>query len=211
MMQASACDAFHTATNVKIYNAAIIRVTEATSGSKATMQVAKIIDDATTNLSTEEGEVYVEIDSTIGDLDSLCRIVFMDAFNDSYDQVYGIDGMTVVIESEEAIPPDVKNLAAPRGGYLWKTYYVSRPECLEPCAFLLYATLPICQYANMPCQLTELCSTFPTVALPSLQPGQQRSSSLVPDQARAARACHVDYDAGLCMRCFPYRHQRQDL
>ena len=79
------------------------------------------------SLGVEQGEVYVEIDNTIGDLDAKCRLVFMNAFNDSYDQIYGIDGgMSVFIESEEVIPADVKNLAAPpRVGYLWKTYYVS--------------------------------------------------------------------------------------
>ena len=125
MMKASDCETFHTATTVKIYDAAVIRVTKASAESKATKQVAKIVDDMTADLSVEEGEVYVEIDSTTGELDSLCRIIFMDAFNDSYDQVYGIDGMTVVIESEKAIPGSVDNLLAPRGGYLWHTYYVS--------------------------------------------------------------------------------------
>ena len=127
MMQASECEAFHTATTVKIFNDAPIRITEASSFSKVSKQVAKIAVDTEANLSIEEGEVYVEIDNTIGDLDAKCRLVFMNAFNDSYDQIYGIDGgMSVVIESEEVIPGDVKNLAAPpRVGYLWKTYYVS--------------------------------------------------------------------------------------
>ena len=95
------------------------------------------------SLGVEEGEVYIEMDTVDGDgdLSPLCRIALMDAFNDAYDQVYSINGMTVVIESEEPIPADVENLLAPRGGYLWKTYYVSRPDSLELCFTME------CQYA----------------------------------------------------------------
>ena len=77
------------------------------------------------SLGVEEGEVFIEMDNIDGDLSPLCRIVLMDAFNDAYDQVYSINGMTVVIESEEPIAGDDENLLAPRGGYLWHTYYVS--------------------------------------------------------------------------------------
>ena len=91
---------------------------------------------ATKKLDVEEGEVNIEMDNVDGDISVMCRIVFMDAFNDSYDQVYGVDGMTVVIEAEEPIPADTENHLTRMSTIMWYTYYVSiesRVESRESC------------------------------------------------------------------------------
>ena len=79
----------------------------------------------TKNLGVEEGEVNIEMDNVDGDISAMCRLVFMDAFNDSYGQVYGVDGMTVVIEAEEPIPADTENHLTRMSTIMWYTYYVS--------------------------------------------------------------------------------------
>ena len=81
-------------------------------------------DLATNTLGGEDGEVMIEIDNTNADLTPLCRLILMDAFNDSYDQVYGIDTMTVILESEQVIPGDITTLST-AAGFRFKTYWVS--------------------------------------------------------------------------------------
>jgi hypothetical protein len=137
-MQGSDCEAFHTVNTVKIYDAATfddsatVSIPGASSESKAAAQVAKIVDGSSTNLGVEDGEVMIEIDNTNADLTPLCLLILMDAFNDSYDQVYGIDTMTVILESEQVIPGDVTTLStAP--GFRFKTYWV-RNNRREPWA-----------------------------------------------------------------------------
>ena len=129
-MQGSECEAFHTINSVKIYDAensndsASIVTSSARAESKATAPIAKIVDGATNNLNAEHGQVMIEIDNADADLTPLCRLIFMDAFNDSYDQVYGIDTMKVIIESEEVIPGDAAALTTITG-FRFITYWVS--------------------------------------------------------------------------------------
>ena len=60
---------------------------------------------STKNLSTRYGEIMVEIDHTAGDdLSEECRMTLVDAFTDSFAQVYGVDGMHALIESEDTFP-----------------------------------------------------------------------------------------------------------
>jgi hypothetical protein len=142
LVQNSDCAAFHAVTAVKIFSAAtskdtaIIHISDSSSESKNTAQIARVVGDATKKLDVEEGEVNIEMDNVDGDISAMCRIVFMDAFNDSYGQVYGVDGMTVVIEAEEPIPADTENHLTRMSTIMWYTYYVSiesRVESLVSC------------------------------------------------------------------------------
>jgi hypothetical protein len=69
----------------------------------------------------------VEIDHTAGDdLSQECRMILIDAFSDSFQQVYGVDGMHALIESEETIPNRDGNQSNLKYyGALWRMYWVS--------------------------------------------------------------------------------------
>ncbi|KAI2503475.1 hypothetical protein MHU86_10944 [Fragilaria crotonensis] len=144
-MQSSECEAFHTVNTVKIYDAASvedsasIRIPRTSAESKVTAQVAKIVDVAANNVGVEDGEVMIEIDNADAEPTPLCRLILMDAFNDSYDQVYGISSMSVVIESEEVIPGDAAALDA-TFAFKYKTYWRCRgcnPDNSDPPALFL--------------------------------------------------------------------------
>ena len=79
------------------------------------------------NLSTRYGEIMVEIDHTAGDdLSEECRMTLVDAFTDSFAQVYGVDDMHALIESEETFPNrDAKQANLQYYGAQWRVYWVS--------------------------------------------------------------------------------------
>ena len=52
-----------------------------------------------------EGELSIEVSPTIGaDMSVVCNMILLQAFDASYKQVYGYDGMMVAIEAETVVP-----------------------------------------------------------------------------------------------------------
>jgi len=105
--KASDCEAFHSAT--------VVKITDPDETTKKHLSTAR------------QGEIMVEIDHTAGDdLSEECRMILIDAFSDSFSQVYGVDGMHALIESEQTFPNrDAKQANLQYYGAKWRVYWVS--------------------------------------------------------------------------------------
>ena len=122
LIQSSDCDAYHTSTGVTF-------TTETNTGAQA----VKSVNHQTDNLGTVNGELVIDVVGVDGndELPASCHLALMDAFNDSYDQIYGVDSMTMVIESEEIVPAvdadantkATANVSVTRR-YQYRTYWV---------------------------------------------------------------------------------------
>lgn len=121
------------------------------------------------NLATEiQGELTIDVEHTTGDDVSVaCNMILLAAFDASYKQVYGFDGMIVAIEAEVVVPDggvDRRKLGTSTASYV--VYWVG--AALIPC--LDHSPLP---YPPHTYKLTHSCLNyyFPqtTTALPLLQ------------------------------------------
>lgn len=55
--------------------------------------------------NTREGEISIQIGETTGeDMSVACNMILLEAFDASYKEVYGFDGMMVAIEAETVVP-----------------------------------------------------------------------------------------------------------
>ena len=110
------------------------------------------------HLSTaRQGEIMVEIDHTAGDdLSEECRMILIDAFSDSFSQVYGVDGMHALIESEQTFPNrDAKQANLQYYGAQWRVYWVS-VSGMSPSQHRCVCASPIERH------LTNFCFRYPS-------------------------------------------------
>ena len=135
----------------------------------------------------------VEIDHTAGDdLSEECRMTLVDAFTDSFAQVYGVDGMHALIESEETFPNrDTKQANLQYYGAQWRVYWVSSPDAVHqylrlcPFPFKVVSHQFILLFFISPSMVTALQE------MPCRQ--QRRALPFAVRSAFRARASHVGH------------------
>jgi hypothetical protein len=82
-----------------------------------------------------QGELTIDIERTTGDdVSVVCNMILLEAFDASYKQVYGVDGMIAAIEAETVVPDGGvarRKLGSSTASYL--VYWVGTVlmECLD--------------------------------------------------------------------------------